>query len=158
MILVTTGTNGAPFDRLIEAVERLPRDERLVVQHGPSTLRPPGSECFEYVSFSELVELVREARVVITHGGVGSILVALMNDKKPIVVPRLPAFREIVDGHQRDLSRKLSEAGLITLVEDVSRMGDAVAAEVRANGARGAPAMSLVEDLGGYLREVVGQR
>ena len=158
MILVTTGTNGAAFDRLLRAVDRLGGDERVVVQHGPSTLRPRNSDCFDYVSFPELVELVQQARVVITHAGVGSILVALMNEKKPIVVPRLPGFHEIVDNHQRDLARKLSSAGLVTLVEDVERIAEAVDGASRTNGSNGRRTTALADDLGRYLDDLISAR
>ncbi len=100
MILVTTGTNAPAFDRLLRAVEHFDNGESLVVQHGPSKLRPPGATCVDYLAFDQFVELVREARVVITHAGVGSILITLMNGKRPIVVPRLARFGEHVDDHQ----------------------------------------------------------
>ena len=155
MILVTTGTNGAPFDRLLRAVELLPAGEPVVVQHGPSSLRPPGCDCVDYVSFSKLVELVQDAQLVITHAGVGSILVALMNGKRPVVVPRLPRFGEIVDDHQFDLARKLSDADLITLVEDVDQIGEVVATAPKATGApNGVRSTALADDLGRYLRSL----
>src|SRR5262249_9535034 len=53
MILVTTGTNAPAFDRLLRAVGELDVDEPVVVQHGPSIVRPPGATCLEYISFDE---------------------------------------------------------------------------------------------------------
>ena len=50
--------------------------------------------------FDELVEHVRRARVVVSHAGVGSVLTALANGKRPVVVPRLHRFGEAVDDHQ----------------------------------------------------------
>src|SRR3989442_5847956 len=128
MILVTTGTNGVAFDRLLRAVGAIETEEPLVVQHGPSSLRPSGARCVDYVSFAELVEFVQEARVVVCHGGVGSILVALINGKRPVVVPRLARYGEVVDDHQLELGQRLSEAGLVTLVEDVVRLPEFVLA------------------------------
>jgi UDP-N-acetylglucosamine transferase subunit ALG13 len=152
MILVTTGTNGVPFDRLLGQLDEIEWHEPLVVQHGPSRLRPAGARCVEYVSFAELVELVREARVVVTHGGVGSILVALMNSKRPVVVPRLARFGEVVDDHQLDLARRMDGADLVTLVEDVTNLGAAVlgtaSSAPQTNGHR---STGLVDDLGSYL-------
>ena len=68
MIFVTTGTC-EPFDRLLHAVDAASIDEELVVQHGFSPVRPHGARCVEFLPFAELVELVREARVVVTHAG-----------------------------------------------------------------------------------------
>src|SRR5438132_12369901 len=97
VILVTTGTNGSPFDRLLTAVAALTVDDELVVQHGPSTLRAPHATNTAYLPYAELEELVRRARLVVTHAGVGSILLALMNGIRPIVVPRIRSCGEAVD-------------------------------------------------------------
>jgi len=158
VILVTTGTNGAPFDRLLEAVGAIRADEPLVVQHGPSHLRPAGATCVDYVSFAELVRLVREARVVVCHGGVGSILVSTLNGRRPLVVPRLARFGEVVDDHQLDLARRLDRAGLVRLVEDVSRLPELVELEPPpAQRANGLPATGLADDLRSYLFEQLGR-
>jgi UDP-N-acetylglucosamine transferase subunit ALG13 len=126
MILVCVGSSQFPFDRLLRAVDALPRREQLVVQHGPSDVRPGNARCVPYVPFERFTELVREARVVVTHGGVGSILVSLTNGKRPYVVPRLEAFGETVDDHQVESARRFAEAGLVTLVEDPAALGDAL--------------------------------
>lgn len=118
MILVTVGTNEAPFDRLLRAFESRPPAEELVVQHGPSRVRPPGARCVEFLSYEELAGAIRRARVVVTHAGVGSIMTALAGGKRPVVVPRLRRFGEAVDDHQVALGRRLDEAGLVTFVED----------------------------------------
>src|SRR5437870_5614489 len=67
VILVTTGTNCPPFDRLVGAVETLGGREDIVVQHGPCTIRPRNAKCVEYLSFPELVRLICESRCVVTH-------------------------------------------------------------------------------------------
>jgi UDP-N-acetylglucosamine transferase subunit ALG13 len=155
MILVTTGTSGEAFDRLLGAIEGLGAAEEVVVQHGPSQMRPGNARCVDYVAFPELVELVREARVVVTHGGVGSILVVLMNGKHPFVVPRLARYGEAVDDHQLELAVKLAEVGLVTLVDDPARLSTHLAARAHANGKHnGAGAALLVEDLREYLVSV----
>jgi beta-1,4-N-acetylglucosaminyltransferase len=117
MIFVTVGTNEAPFDRLLEGVHALNLDEELVVQHGPSAIRPRGAECHEFLAFDQVVEFMRAARVVISHAGVGSVLVALANDKHPVVVPRLRQFGEAVDDHQLAFARRLHREGVLTCAE-----------------------------------------
>jgi UDP-N-acetylglucosamine transferase subunit ALG13 len=107
MIFVTVGTNEARFDRLLHAFEWGPLDEELVVQHGPSPIRPRGATCVDYLPYDELGATVRRARVVVTHAGVGSIMTALANGKRPVVVPRLRRFGEAVDDHQMQLGLRL---------------------------------------------------
>jgi UDP-N-acetylglucosamine transferase subunit ALG13 len=117
MILVTVGTNEARFDRLLHAFDSSPFDEELFVQHGPSPIRPRGATCVDYLPYDELGATVRRARVVVTHAGVGSIMTALANGKRPVVVPRLRRFGEAVDDHQMQLGLRLHETGLVTFVE-----------------------------------------
>ncbi len=117
MIVVTVGTNEAPFDRLLRALDRERPAEEMLVQHGPSRVRPAGARCVEFLPYDELADAIRRARVVVMHAGVGSIMTALANGKRPVVVPRLRRFGEAVDDHQLDLGRRLHESGLVVLVE-----------------------------------------
>jgi UDP-N-acetylglucosamine transferase subunit ALG13 len=157
MILVTVGATYYPFDRLLAAVEGLDEPE-ILVQHGASTTRPANARCVEFMSFEDIVSRIQAARVVITHGGTGSVLVTLANGKRPLVVPRRRAFGEAIDDHQVDFARALSESGLITLVEEPRELPDAVAAAPSANGS--APKISLdgplAHELGDYLRSLTG--
>jgi UDP-N-acetylglucosamine transferase subunit ALG13 len=154
MILVTTGTNGAPFDRLLQEVDRI-GDEPLVVQHGPSALRLAHATCFDYVPFPDLVALVRDARVVVTHGGVGSILISLTNGKHPLVVPRLARFGEAVDDHQLELAQRLDAAGIATLVRDAAQLPALVRPASSDSAAAAHASAALVGDLRRYVSDAV---
>ena len=155
MILVTTGTNGAPFDRLLREVEAFGDAEPVFVQHGPSALRPSNATCVDYVSYEGLVSLVCQARAIVTHGGVGSILVALANGKRPIVAPRLARFGEAVDDHQLELARRLKGSELVAVVEDMARLrGHVAESDVKAPLAIGV-GHGLIADLKSYLNECV---
>jgi UDP-N-acetylglucosamine transferase subunit ALG13 len=155
MIFVTIGTC-EPFDRLLRAVDALDVDEPLVVQHGISTVRPHGATCVDFLAFDELVEHMRAARLVVTHGGVGSVLVAIRSGKRPIVVPRSQRFGDAVDDHQLPFARRMHEAGRILLVEDDRELGDALRADepqALAPGSVGGGSLAL--ELRRYLAEHV---
>ncbi len=122
MIFVTTGISGAPFDRLLRVIDELSVDEEIVVQHGPSVVRPRNARCVSFLPFDELSRLVADASHVITHAGAGSVLVAFVNGKRPIVVPRLPHHGELVDDHQLRFARHLGAAGLADVVEDPAEL------------------------------------
>ncbi len=129
------------------------------MQHGPSKVRPRNASCIGYVPFAELGELVERARLVVTHAGVGSILVALMHEKRPFVVPRLARFSEAIDDHQLELARKLDGAGLVTLVEDASVLGEILSVPRPEVGRRdGAPSAALIGDLERFLVAEIGRR
>ena len=154
MILVTVGTSETPFDRLLEAFDMDDRpDEEVIVQHGPSSVRPRGTSCVDFLPYDQLVDTIRRARLVVTHAGVGSIMTTLANGKRPIVVPRLHRFDEAVDDHQLALGRRLADSGLVVLVErpeDVlARLETASELAELDTG----PSPELVAELKGFIAE-----
>jgi UDP-N-acetylglucosamine transferase subunit ALG13 len=125
MIFVTVGTC-EPFDRLMRGVDSLPVSEVVFVQTGLSSVVPQRATTVEFLPYDALVDLVREARLVVTHAGVGTILTALLNGVKPIVVPRLKKYGDAVDDHQLELAERLADLKLVTLVRETSELADAV--------------------------------
>ena len=156
MIVVSVGTNEARFDRLLEWVSRAAVAEELVVQHGPSAVRPEGASCVAYMPYDTLVGLVGRSRVFVTHAGVGSILVALGAGRKPVVVPRLKQFGEAVDDHQLTLAHRLDDANLVTVADSIERLGDAIGRSDHTVSAGGG-ATALARDVRGYLLECTGR-
>ena len=157
VIFVTLGTHDFPFDRLLRALDRLPGDEELVVQTRAPGVRPAGARRGSTtLPYDELAEDIRRARVVVCHAGVGSVLTALANGKRPVVVPRLARFGEAVDDHQLAFARRLGEAGAVTLVEDVDALPAALAAPPEPPPAFGAG--RLAADLRQTLERLVYSR
>lgn len=157
MIVVTVGTNEAPFDRLLRAFDGQSVDEELLVQHGPSKIRPVGAACVEFLAYDDLAAAIGRARVVVTHAGVGSIMTALANGKRPVVLPRLRRFGEAVDDHQVSLGRRLDAAGLVTLVESADDVVNAVETSSPSStvelGANPRLVAELKEYVGSLIRE-----
>lgn len=155
MIFVSVGTNEARFDRLLRAVAELPVDEPLLIQHGHSVrVERPDAELVDFLPFEGMVEAIRSARVVVTHAGVGSVMVALANGKRPVVVPRRKSFAEAVDDHQLQLGRRFAQAGLVTFVEDPEGLAEALRGEQEA--ASIVPSAStLTADLSSFLDEMI---
>lgn len=151
MILVTVGTNEAPFDRLLSAVERIATDEEILVQCGPAGIRPANAECVDFLPYDELVSALRRARQVVTHAGVGTVLTALSVGLRPIVVPRLRRYGEAVDDHQLPFARRLQEIGLITVVEETADLGDALTRDHRVATVEVRAEPALVEELRAFV-------
>ena len=126
MIFATFGTHHQPFPRFLDALASLPPDE-LVVQHGHSPAPRRAREAVPFLDFGAMLERVRAADVVVTHAGVGSILLARREGHTPVVVPRLHRLGEHVDDHQVDLTEALAEQGKVIPVLDVARLAGAVA-------------------------------
>jgi beta-1,4-N-acetylglucosaminyltransferase len=151
VIFVVLGTQAYPFDRLLRELDGV--GEELVIQGGSSTFRPSGAEWFDYLEYPALVERVRAARVVVAHAGVGSIVTAATEGKRPIVVPRLKRYGEAVDDHQVPFARRLAETGIVTLVEDPAQLPGALAETPQPPPALGGESR-IAADLRAYLLEI----
>ena len=156
MIFVSVGTHEAPFDRMLRAVADLELDEELVVQHGPSTVCCAGAVEAEYLPFDDVVGYIRQARAVVMHAGVGSIMIALTNGKRPIVMARQAQYGEHVDDHQLELARRLEKNGLVALAEDAASLQAELAGDATAPvSLSGVP--WLGNELSDYLVEQLGE-
>ena len=67
-----------------------------------------------------------KANLIITHGGVGSIISSLEKGKKVIVVPRLKKYNEHVNDHQIQIAEKFENNGYVRSVIDISKLGDTI--------------------------------
>ena len=127
MIFVTVGTHEQPFNRLVEYMDKwaAEHDEKVIMQTGFSTYEPKYCEWSKLYPYSKMVELVEQARIVITHGGPSSFIMPLQIGKIPIVVPRKKEFDEHVNDHQVDFAKAVAERqGNIIVVEDVHKVAD----------------------------------
>ena len=155
MILVTVGTHEQPFDRLIAAVAALPGDEALVVQYGTSALRDGRGEWIDFLSFDDLAQLAEQARAMVCHAGVGSIVLARRYCHRPIVMARRPKFGEHVDEHQLSLTRRLAAAGLVTAVDSAAQLRAAVETEALAPAPAAATSLRGPSALSADVRDVL---
>lgn len=123
MIFVTVGTHEQPFDRLVKEVDRIKEagqvTEEIFIQTGYSTYEPQFCGHIPFISFDEMIEKILNSRIVITHGGPGSIMSVLYNNKIPIVVPRQKNYSEHVDNHQMLFAKKLESHKQIICVYDI---------------------------------------
>jgi UDP-N-acetylglucosamine transferase subunit ALG13 len=156
MIFVTVGSSKSPFDRLLRAIDTASFDEDIVVQHGVSSVRPRHTECVDFLDFDAFVARIEQARVVITHAGVGSIMTSLAHGKRPVVLPRRASFGEAVDDHQLPFARRAGELGLVELVEAEQDIGEAIRGHSGASGAAAAAQSPIEIELRQYIRETIG--
>ncbi len=124
MIFATVGTHGQPFTRFLAALSGL--DDDVIVQYGHNA--PPAGvrEAVAFMPFDVLNAHMREADVVVTHAGVGSVLCAREAGHVPVVVPRLHRYDEHVDDHQLELVAALGVGEHIVPVMDIADLRAAV--------------------------------
>jgi UDP-N-acetylglucosamine transferase subunit ALG13 len=157
MIFVSTGTNEQPFDRLVLAAAALEVHEPLIVQYGSSAVAPQAPGWCDFLSFDQMADAMAEARVVVVHAGVGSVLLARRCGKVPVLVPRRVSLGEAVDDHQVPFARRLAAAGLVTLAEDQDQLQASVDGEAHGvSEAAGDPAGgALARELRAFLDQMV---
>ena len=132
--LVTAGTHEVPFHRLERVVGELAARHVLpapvLIQTGCAageTAASPPVTVVDFVEPSVLVQLMSVAQFVITHGGPGSIFMALEAGHTPIAVPRSAAHGEHVDDHQSAFVQRMGERGLVHAARDPSAIGPLLA-------------------------------
>lgn len=152
MIFATVGTHHDGFPRMLEALALLGDGEELDVQFGNGAAPPNATSAQAFYSFGEMTERFARARVVVTHAGVGSILLATRAGHVPIVVPRLRERGEHVDDHQVELARALEAEGRVVVCWEAERLPELVAAAAPRR-AQGDPAgLALAEQVGRAIR------
>jgi UDP-N-acetylglucosamine transferase subunit ALG13 len=122
LIFATVGTDVHPFDRMADWVDAWlqldgePR-ARCVMQTGTSKT-PKRAEHSPYLGYADMESLVQDARVVVCHGGPGTIMLASSLGKIPIVMPRSSALGEHVDDHQVAFCKRIAADGAILLANN----------------------------------------
>ena len=114
------------FDRLIREMDEIAGRiaEEVIMQIGETAYEPKNARYFRFVSAEKMDQLYEDARVVVCHAGVGSILTALEQGKPIIAVPRRKKYGEHVDDHQLDIAGEMEKEGRITVVCDVGELED----------------------------------
>lgn len=130
MILVLLGTQNNSFHRLLEEIERLIQNriikEEVVVQAGYTKFISKNMKVLDFISKEELEELQEKADLIITHGGVGSIILSITKGKKVIAVPRLHQYEEHVNDHQIEIVELFNQKGYIIGVHSVEELKQAI--------------------------------
>lgn len=129
MILVLLGTQNNSFHRLLEEIDRLIQNkiiqEEVVVQAGYTKYQSENIKILDFISKEEIDNLQEKADVIITHGGVGSILQSITKDKKVIAVPRLHQYQEHVNDHQKEIVELFNQKGYILGIQDIGELEQA---------------------------------
>jgi UDP-N-acetylglucosamine transferase subunit ALG13 len=126
VIFVTVGAQ-MPFDRLIHAVDdwavRRQRDD-VFAQIGPTELKPNRIATTRFIDPREFRQRVDEARIVVAHAGMGSIITALELGKPILVMPRRGDLRETRNDHQVATARQFERSGRIAVAMDEQELAD----------------------------------
>ena len=117
MIFVTVGTSKQDFSRLIREIDKLIDEkvinDEVVVQSNLCMYKPKNFVINSQLSKREYQLYLKKCDLIITHGGVGSIMDGLKTNKKVIAFPRLAKYSEAVNDHQVEIINEFKKMNYI---------------------------------------------
>lgn len=160
--VVVVGNAKQPFRRFMEAVEAnlalMPKP--VFVQHGHTPCVARDFTAKPFVGMDEFSRLVRESQLLIMHAGAGATIHALTAGKRPVVMPRLAAYGEVIDDHQLEFAEAMARTGKAWLAKGTGELKQAIAsalmAEAIGQAAPGVP--QIVGRIADLLAELEQQR
>ena len=130
MIFVTLGTQDKSFERLLKIVDKAINDgyikDKVIVQAGVTEYDSDNMEIYNLLAMDKFNEYIEKCDLLITHGGVGSILNGLKNHKKVIAVPRLIKYDEHESDHQIQIVSAFYEKGYILKLDENDDFGKVI--------------------------------
>jgi len=130
MILVTLGTQDKTFERLLKAIDKQIKKEnikdKVIVQAGTTKYESDNMEIFDLIPMKKFDKLIAEADLIITHGGVGSILGAIRKNKKVIAIPRLSKYKEHTNDHQIQIVDEFVNKGYILTCKNLNKIDETI--------------------------------
>jgi len=130
MILVLLGTQNNSFHRLLEEIDKLIQNkvikDDVIVQAGYTKYISDNMKIMNFIERDEFEELQEKADLIISHGGVGSILQSIIKEKKVIAIPRFHEYKEHVNNHQKDIVELFDQKGYIIGIKGIEELEDAI--------------------------------
>lgn len=161
MIFVTTGTQ-APFNRLIRAMDQIAQEldgEEIFAQASGVDFDVKRLKIVEFLDPAKYHRIFTEARLIVSHAGMGTIISALKERKRIIIVPRVAALGEHRNDHQMATAKKIDELGYMPVVYDVDELKDKVFRLIDVSGPRLSPELgelasrSLITSLQDFIKK-----
>ncbi|MDD6323550.1 MAG: glycosyltransferase [Bacilli bacterium] len=130
MILVTLGTQDKPFTRLLEAVQKQIDNgnikDEVIVQAGYTKFKSKDMKIYDLIPYEKFDKLVEQCDILITHGGVASILNGIKNEKKVIAAARLKKYGEHTNDHQLQIISDFAKKGYLLELKDFDKLNDVI--------------------------------
>ena len=117
---ISVGNGKKPFYRLLNNLEEvyslLPKP--VIVQRGNTPFKSDNMIIYDFIEQNLFRKYISQSKILIMHGGAGSLIQAIENNKVPIIFPRLKKYDEIIDDHQLELCNRLFQQKKILLVKE----------------------------------------
>ncbi len=146
MIFVTVGNDFRDFSRLIKEVDQIAPDisDEIVIQRGYSRYRPKNTKHFDFVPIDAAIEYIKTSELVISHAGIGTIILCKEHGTPIIILPRREKYGEHMNDHQIEITRMLEEkrSANVHVIYDEGQLRDKVK-EVLKNREKYIPAENI---------------
>lgn len=111
MIFVTVGNDFRGFDRLLKKMDEiaptLPGE--VLIQRGYSRYHPKNTDHFDFIPMDEAIEYIRRSQLVVSHAGIGTIILCKEYRIPILILPRRKAFAEHMNDHQLEIAQALEK-------------------------------------------------
>lgn len=123
IFMILGGVVEFDFSRILKIVDELVAEGviesgSVIAQRGYSKYIPQNYQSFDFVDGGTFDKYIQDADIIITHGGVASLISAMKMHKKVIAFPRLKKYKEHLDDHQTEITSVLSRDGYIMYATD----------------------------------------
>lgn len=129
MIFITVGSQ-LTFDRLLKAVDKEIEagniKDQVIVQSGKTKFKSKNMKIIKFLELDEFDKYIKDADLIISHGGVGSIIDALKYNKTVIATPRLKKYKEALNDHQIQIIENFGIEGYIIPLLDLTELNLAI--------------------------------
>jgi UDP-N-acetylglucosamine transferase subunit ALG13 len=111
MIFVTVGNHYQGFDRLIQKADEIASRTSydILIQKGYSSYRPQSARYFDFVPIQTAIEYIRKSKLVISHAGIGTIILCKEYGTPLIILPRKKKYGEHGTDHQVEIAKAIEE-------------------------------------------------
>jgi len=157
MIFVTVGTQ-LPFERLIKAADEWAGANPaipVIAQVGLTEYRPLHMQVVNKLDPDHYQQHFKQAKVVVSHVGMGTIISGIEAAKPLVLMPRLAAYGEHRNDHQVGTAKKFGSIKTIHIVESAEELGLAITAALNQNENLESASLNTSPVLLGKLKEFV---
>ena len=111
MIFVTVGNHFQNFNRLLKKVDEIaPRiPHEIIMQRGYSEYLPQNTKHFDFVPISTAMEYIRTSKLVISHAGIGTIILCKEYGIPLLIFPRRKKYGEHGTDHQMEIAKAIEQ-------------------------------------------------
>ena len=120
MIFITVGTDSS-FDRMLKTIDAWAKESArsdIFAQIGKGGWKPPHIPHQEFLEPSEYRKTLNQAKLVIGHAGMGTILTTLSRGLPVLVMPKKASLGEHRNEHQTATAEHFSKLGKVYAAYD----------------------------------------